>query len=440
MQGLSQREAEALFYNWSFWARPEQVPPDGDWFVWLLLSGRGFGKTRTGSEWVHERVRQGFKRIALVGQTKADVRDTMVEVGESAILNVGSPRERPEYEPSKRRVTWPNGAVAIVYSGDEPDQLRGPQHDSAWVDELAKFKYPQETWDNLKFGLRIGARPQLVVTTTPRPIKLIRDLIANPTTMVVRRPSYDNINNLAPVYIREVIQPMEGTRLGRQEIHAEILDDAPGALWKRAQLEARRVNVAPELRRIVVGVDPTATSGGDEAGIVVAGVARVGDVDHGFVLDDGSRHGSPAEWGGAVVAAYHKSKADRVIAESNNGGEMVAHTIHSVEGGASVPVKLIHASRGKRTRAEPVSALYERGLVHHVGMFGALEDEMCQWEPDSDMDSPNRMDALVWAMTELMVEPAELRSRRMDWYEGRPAEVGGPVRSDEEVEKLLESF
>lgn len=368
--------------------------------MWLIRSGRGFGKTRTGAEWVIEQVRQGFQRIALVGQTKADVRDTMMEVGDSSILQRSPPWFKPQYEPTKRRLTWPNGAMAMIYSGDEPNQLRGPQHDKAWVDELAKFKYPQETWSNLTLGLRIGPRPQALVTTTPRPIRLIRDLIASPTTVDVRRPTWDNLAHLSPAYVQNVISPMRGTRLGRQELEGEILDDVPGAIWKREHIEANRVAVAPDLAVVVVAIDPSATSSetSDEAGIVVAGLGANG---HGYVLDDRTLRASPHGWGSAAVKAYHRWKADHIVAETNNGGEMVELTIRTVD--ANVPYRGVHASRGKRTRAEPVAALYEQGRMHHVGAFPELEDECCSWEPGDA--SPNRMDALVWAFTDLMLGP-----------------------------------
>ena len=395
---LDDEQAAAAVYDWRYWARPEQLPPDGDWFVWLLRSGRGFGKTRTGAEWVLSRVRQGFKRIALVGQTKADVRDTMIELGDSSLLKISPPWERPSYEPSKRRITWPNGAVAMIYSGDEPDQLRGPQHDSAWVDELAKFKYPKDTWSNLLFGMRIGDKPQICVTTTPRPIPIIKKLIQKATTVDVRRPTWDNIANLSPTYIREVIDPLKGTRLGRQEINGEILDDNPGALWKRDVIEALRVTKVPELVRIVVAIDPPATDNeeSDEAGIIAAGIDAKG---HGYLLEDGSRKGSPTEWAGQAVSIYHKLHADRLVAEVNNGGDMVELTVRVVD--ASVSYRAVRASRAKQTRAEPVAALYERGLVHHVGTLPELEDQLCQWEPG--MKSPDRLDAAVWGLTDLML-------------------------------------
>lgn len=400
---LTEAEAEALLYDWPFWAREKQLPPPGEWFCWLIRSGRGFGKTRTGAEWVIDRARNGpYYPIALVGQTKADVRDTMVELGESSILKCSPPWFMPEYEPSKRRVVWPNGMVAIIYSGDEPDQLRGPQHGSAWVDELAKFKYPQETWDNLEFGLRLGNNPQVVCTTTPRPIPIIKKLVADADTVDVTGSSYENLANLATRYINRVIKKYEGTRLGRQELHGVLLDDAPGALWSRDLLEETRVTKAPDLIRIVVGVDPQGAQGEQnaETGIVAAGLGVDG---HGYVLDDATISGSPDTWGKAAVAQYHKLKADRMIGETNNGGDMVEFTIRTVD--STVSFKQVRASRGKQTRAEPVAALYEQKRIHHVGMFPELEDQQCQWVP-GDADSPDRMDAVVWALTELMLGDA----------------------------------
>jgi len=401
---LSDNEAIALAYDWATWARSEQLPPPGEWFVWLLRSGRGYGKTRTGAEWVVSRAKAGFRRIALVGQAKSDVRDTMIEVGDSSILKISPPWFMPAYEPSKRRLTWPNGAVAIVYSGDEPDQLRGPQHDSAWVDELAKFKYPQETWQNLLFGMRIGAKPQIVVTTTPRPIKIIRDLIASKDTVDVRRPTWDNVANLSPIFIRNVVDPMRGTRLARQELEGLVLDDTPGALWQREKIDMERVRETPELVRVIVGVDPAAstTEGASETGIIVAGI---GKDKQGYVIDDRSLRGSPNEWASEAVTAYYRNKADRIVAEANNGGDMVISTIRTAD--SRPPVKKLWASRGKLTRAEPVAALYEQGKVHHVGAFPELEDQMCTWVPGDD--SPDRMDALVWALTELMLEGREYK-------------------------------
>lgn len=406
------REAKLLDYCWRFWARPKQLPPAGDWFVWLLLSGRGFGKTRAGSEWVIDRARNGpFHPIALVGQTKADVRDTMMELGDSSLLKISPSWFMPKYEPSKRRLTWPNGMIAIVYSGDEPDQLRGPQHGSAWVDELAKFKYPQETWDNLVMGLRVGEKPQAVVTTTPRPIPIIKALVADPDTASTVGSTYENLANLSPIFIQQVIRRYEGTRLGRQELHGAILDDVEGALWTRALLEETRVSKYPDLVRIVVGVDPQgSTTSGAETGIVGAGL---GVDDQGYVLDDASLNGTPHEWGSQAVAAMRRLRADRIVAEVNYGGDMVESTIRTVDENA--PIKLVRATRGKLIRAEPVQALYEQGRVHHVGMFASLEDELCSWVQGEK--SPNRLDAMVWALTELMVGgPIEAEAMENPFY------------------------
>ncbi len=389
--------------RWSIIARPGQIPPtDRPWFVHLMRSGRGGGKTRAGSEWVLQRAREGFRYIALVGQTAADVRDTMVELGESSIMKVARSWERPIYEPSKRRLTFPNGAVAIAYTGDEPDQLRGPQHDSAWVDELAKFKYPQECWDNLIFGLRLGRCPQVFVTTTPRPTPIIRQLVAAPDTVDVRFSTYDNADNLSPVFLAKIRERYEGTRIGRQELYGEILDDNPGALWHRDLIEEQRVAAAPPLLRIVVAVDPAVTSSIESAdtGIVVAGRAANG---HAYVLEDASLHGSPYAWASAAVKAYRDHSADRIVGEVNNGGDLVEVNIGTVD--VSVPFKGVHASRGKQVRAEPVASIYEQGKAHHVGCFPLLEDQMCEWVPGEK--SPDRMDALVWALTELgFAEPA----------------------------------
>ena len=375
--------------------------PPGDWFVWLIRSGRGWGKTRTGAETVRALVNQGYRRIALVGQTTADVRDTMVEVGDSALLNVCPPDEKPNYEPSKRRLTFPNGAIAMTYSGDKPDQLRGPQHDAAWVDELAKFQYPEETWSNLKLGLRIGPRPLAILTQTPRPIKLLKELVKLPSTYDMQRPTDDNIANLHPAYIRHVIDPLRGTRLGRQEVGGEILMDTPGALWTYGGIEDTRVKVAPPggWKRLVVGVDPAVTAGedSDETGIIMVGL---GADDHGYVVHDGSMRADPDSWASMTVGLYHTHQADLIIGETNNGGDLVENTIRTVD--RFVNYKGVHATRGKYVRAEPVAALYTQGRVHHIGAMPELEDQMCTYVP-GDKVSPDRMDALVWALTELMI-------------------------------------
>lgn len=398
LSNLSDDDARGLLYDWRFWARPAQLAPEGDWRAWVINAGRGFGKTRSGAEWVRDQVeRHGRRRMALVGRTAADVRDVMVE-GPSGILAVCPPWARPKYFPSKRRLVWPSGAIATTYAAEKPDQLRGPQHDAAWGDEVAAWRY-DDAYDQLMFGLRQGNNPQAVFTTTPRPTKLVKALISGPDTIVVTGSTYDNAANLAPQFIDRIIQRYEGTRLGRQEIYAAILDDNPGALWNRALLEKHRVRKMPELTRIVVAIDPSASSkdGAAEAGIVVAGL---GTDEHAYVISDDSLRGTPAEWAGAGVTAYHTWKADRVVAEVNNGGEMVEHTLRTVD--ATVSYRAVRASRGKQPRAEPISALYEQGKVHHVGMFAELEDQMCEWVPGET--SPDRMDALVWGLTELMLD------------------------------------
>ena len=404
LAALTPDEREALRYDWKRWARPEQLEPEGDWRVWLILSGRGWGKSRAGAEWVIHRARQGYRSIALIGETVADVREVMVEgEGESGILHISPPWFRPVYEPSLRQLTWPNGCVAHTYSGDEPDQLRGPAHDSAWADEPAKWKYGKDAWDNMEFGLRSGPDPRVVATTTPRPIPLIKELIAqsrgeSPSCVVTYGNTFENRANLAPSFLARLEERYKGTRLGRQELYAEILDDNPGALWSSGLIESLRVKKGPVLKRIVVGVDPAVTSGEDsnETGIIVAGLGVDG---HGYVLDDRTLRAKPAEWATAAVLAYEHWKADRIVAEVNNGGDLVEAVVRTVN--AKVSYKGVRAARGKVTRAEPVAALAEQGKIHHVGFFAQLESQMTDWVPG--MDSPDRMDAYCWAFHELML-------------------------------------
>ncbi len=400
--------ADALENSWPAVARPNQLPPPGDWWqIWLLLAGRGFGKTRTLAEWVCDQAAFGqVSRIALVAATAADARDVLVE-GQSGILAVAPPQFRPIYEPSKRRLIWPNGAIATTFSAEEPDRLRGPQHDAAVCDELASWSHP-ETWDMLQFGLRLGRHPRCLVATTPRPTKLIRELLAREgrDVIVTRGSTYENRANLAPGFFDQVIRKYEGTRLGRQELNAELLEDTPGALWSHSIIDAARQAAGPpDLARIVVAVDPAVTSGedADETGIVVVGRDHQG---HGYVLADASGRYQPIEWAKIAIAAYQAHHADRIVAEVNNGGEMVENTIRMVD--SNVPFTAVRASRGKVTRAEPVSALYEQGRMHHVGTFAPLEDQMTNFTSDFDRRaagySPDRVDALVWAATELLVE------------------------------------
>ncbi len=376
------------------------MPPEGDWYTWLIRAGRGFGKTRAGGGWVHARAIESPGRwMALVAKTPADARDYMIE-GPGGILKNTHREEMPLYEPSKRRLTWPNGSWATIYSDQEPDQLRGFSGDTAWLDEFAKFRNPRLTWDNLMFGMREASsdRPRVAITTTPRPIKILIEIQKAPTTVMVIGDSYENRANLDPYWFNEVLSQYEGTRLGRQELYAEILEDNPDALWIRDDIEQHRLTKAPELSRIVVAIDPQAKDSetSAETGIVVAGKGTDG---RGYVLDDMSTKSSPEGWGKAAVTAYHKFRADRIIGEANNGGDMVEHVVRTVD--QTVPFKQVHASRGKQLRAEPISALYEQGKISHVGMFGDLEDQMLQWVPGDK--SPDRLDALVWALTELML-------------------------------------
>jgi phage terminase large subunit-like protein len=371
--------------------------PEGAWRVWLLLAGRGNGKTRTGAEAVRQMVEsRQARRVALVARTVADVRDVIVE-GESGILAVSPPWNMPDWQPSNRRLKWPNGAQATTYSGDVPDQLRGPQHDFAWCDEVAAWRYP-EAWDQLLFGLRLGRDPRAVVTTTPRPVRVIRDLVKNPTTHVTRGSTYENRANLPPAFFEAIISRYEGTRTGRQEIYADLLEEAEGALWNRGVIDAGRVTEAPDLVRIVVAIDPAVTSGeeSDETGLVCAG--RSAD-DHGFILWDGSGRYSPDGWAKRAISALHEFEGDKLIGEANNGGDMIEHVLRTVD--QFVPYKKVTATRGKQTRAEPIASLYNNGRIHHVGSFPDLEDQLCNWEPLSGQKSPDRLDALVWALTEL---------------------------------------
>lgn len=394
---LTDEEATALLYDWRFWARPNQIMPDSDWITWLIMAGRGFGKTRAGAEAVREAIEtHGCMRVALVAKTAADARDVMVE-GESGLMSVFPPGMRPNYEPSKRRVTWPNGAIATCYSSKEPDQLRGPQHDFAWADEPAAWIYPQETWDQLMFGLRLGEFPRCVATTTPKPIGLVKMLLDDPTCVVSSGTTFENAANLAPAFYHTILTRYEGTTLGRQEIYAEVLSEIPGALWSRADI--RRASVPDDLVRVVVAIDPAASSndGSDQTGIIVAALGADG---YGYVLEDRSLRASPDGWGRAAVDAYQLWNADLVVGERNNGGEMIEHVIKTVE--PTVNYKSVFASRGKQTRAEPIAALYEQGRVFHTSVFTDLEDQMCTWVP-GQADSPDHLDAMVWAFTELML-------------------------------------
>ena len=408
LKQLGPAQAEELRYNWEFWARPEQLEPTGDWNAWLALAGRGWGKTRAGAEWVRHRIKKGDKIVHCVAPTKGDVRRVMVE-GDSGLLNVcwkGDKTYRgkhigfPIWSPTNNTLTWENGSKAVFFSAEDPERLRGPQAYSAWTDELCAWRNAQETWDMMMFGLRLGRKPQVFITTTPKTTKLLRNIISDPKTHISKSSTFDNAANLADTFLDAVKKTYEGTRLGRQELYAEILDEASGALWNRELLfkcEIDRDEVPP-LSRIVVSVDPAVTNktDSDMTGIIVAGIDQEGTA---YVLEDHTDHYSPKEWASKAIELYHEHMADRIVAERNQGGDMVRHTLQTED--ENVPIKLVHASRGKMARAEPVSALYEQGKVKHVKGLNDLEDQMVQWEPLGSIGSPDRLDAMVWALTDL---------------------------------------
>lgn len=417
VESLTPSEANTLLHAWDFWARPSQLPPEefrsGAKFGHLILAGRGFGKTRTGAEQTKEWVEDHYDRnpehtehlrIALIAETAADARDVMIR-GESGILAISRADFYPKYQPSKRLLTWPCGCMAMTFSGEEPDQLRGPQFHKAWVEELAKYKYPVETIDNLEFALRLGRTPQMVVTTTPRPIPVIKKMIADPSFIVTRGSSFENLANLPPSFIKRVIDKYRGTRIGRQELLAEILDDIEGALWTRSMIDRNRVTQAeiPEIKRIVVAIDPSVTSGddSDECGITCGGL---GVNNHGYLFRDLSGVFSADTWARRAVETFDAFGADKVVAEINNGGDLVEKVIRTVR--KNIPYGHVHASRGKSVRAAPVSALMEQGKVHHVGNFAMLEDQLVNYMPDGYIGagSPDRGDSYVWLFTELMLD------------------------------------
>ena len=393
-------------------AHRHQEPPaaannGGPWTTWLALGGRGAGKTRLGAEWVRA-LAYGLPpyadaphgRIALVGESERDVREVMIE-GASGLLRAGPHRERPLWIPTRRRLEWRNGAVAQAFSADDPESLRGPQFDAAWCDELAKWRFAEAAFDMLQFGLRLGPRPRQLVTTTPRPTALVKRLIADPRSAVTRAPTQANAAHLSPVFLADVVARYAGTRLGRQELLGEIIEDRPDALWSRAMIEACRVEAAPPLARIVVGIDPPAGSrpGSDACGIVAAGRAEDGAI---YVLEDATVAGlAPVGWAAKAVALFRRLEADTLVAEVNQGGDMVRAVLRQVD--AAVPLKSVHATRGKWLRAEPVAAMYAQGRVKHVRPFEQLEDQMCDFGLSglSSGRSPDRLDALVWAVTEL---------------------------------------
>ena len=412
---LGPLKTEELKHDWNFWARDNQLEPDGsEWNTWFINAGRGFGKTRSGVEWVRENVKRGCKRIAAVASTNSDIERVMVK-GESGFLSVcwkgdktyaGKKMGFPEWSPTKRTLTWENGAQVQFFSAEEPERLRGPQFELAWCDETAAWNKDMDTWSMLQFCMRLGKHPRIMVTTTPKPTKLIRQILKDPKTVVTTGSTFDNSANLAGTYLKAVKEQYEGTRLGRQELYAEVLEEAQGALWTTAMLDDASVKheTVPDLSRIVVALDPAVTSNAesDMTGIVVAGIDVNGIA---YVLGDYTDRLSPQGWASKAIELYHQYQADRIVAEVNQGGDMVKTTIHGED--ETVPYKAVRASRGKFARAEPISALYERGIVKHVSnppdgsSLNELETQMRTWEPLGSIGSPDRLDALVWAITDL---------------------------------------
>ncbi len=415
LAGLSDNALLALPWMFEFWALPHQLPPEGQWKSWVIMGGRGAGKTRAGAEWVRAQV-EGARpedpgraaRVALVGESVAQVRDVMV-YGESGILACSPPDRRPKWEASRERLIWPNGATAMVYSAHNPEKLRGPQFDAAWVDELAKWPNAQKTWDMLQFALRLGEHPQQVVTTTPRNVEVLKAVLKNPSTVCTHAPTQANRANLARSFLEEVERRYAGTAQGRQELDGILLEEAEGAMWSLARLEAGRVQKVPPLSRIVVAVDPPVTghAGSDECGILVVGAVTEGPPQtwRAYVLEDASvKSASPDAWARAAIAASARHQADRVVAEVNQGGDMVESIMRQID--PLVAYRGVRATRGKVVRAEPVAALYEQGRVQHLPNLGALEDQMCLMTSTGfqGKGSPDRVDALVWALTDLILD------------------------------------
>ena len=416
-------EAASLLYDWrGFLARPDQIAPDGDWDIWLALAGRGWGKTETGARWIKEQVEAGVTKIALVAETQRDLERVMIP----RLLSIYPPGEAPKVKLKPVVVTWPNGAEAMGYNGNEPNQLRGPEFEVAWVDELAKYRYARETWDMLQFCMRSGTHPRQLVTTTPRAIELIKAIVggAEGKIHLTRGNTMDNRSNIAPRYLEKITKRYAGTRLGRQELNAEILGDLPGALWRQSTLDTYRVSEAPEMGRIVVSIDPavTNTEDSDEHGICVAGI---GPDQTGYLLEDASLHGSPHDWATEAIRKSKEYGADGVVVEVNQGGDMVAHVLRTIA--PNLNIIEVRATRGKHVRAAPIASLYEQGRIRHVGQFPDLESQMTQMTTAGFQGdgSPDRVDALVWAMSELFPDMVDTvpdasihhhrRARRGGW-------------------------
>jgi phage terminase large subunit-like protein len=402
---FSEEIREALKFKWRLWVRPKQVLPEdcechrGNWATWLILSGRGYGKTRVGAETVR-RWAKDFKYVNLIGPTADDLRDSMIQ-GESGILAICPPNERPYYAKSDRQLKWPNGAISLLFSAEEPERLRNKQSEKIWMDEVAGYRYPTETFDMAMFGLRLGKNPQTVITTTPKPIKLIKDLLADPTTHVTRGTTYENKRNLAPKFFSQIVEKYKNTRLGRQELNAEVLEDNPGALWKIQTFEDTRVKEPPKnIRRIVVSVDPAVTSN-DESDEWGLGVCAEDDQSppHYYVFEDASGVFTPDQAADKAIFLYNKYGADLIVAEVNQGGDMVEALLRNKQ--HAFAYRAVHATKGKYLRAEPIAALYEQGRAHHVGYFALLESQCCDYVPGITKKSPDRLDFLVWGLTEL---------------------------------------
>lgn len=418
LTSLSDNALSALPWMFEFWALQHQLPPEGAWKTWVIMGGRGAGKTRAGSEWVRSEVEGATpldagrsRRVALVGETIDQVREVMV-FGDSGILACSPPDRRPQWEATRKRLVWPNGAVAQVFSAFDPSSLRGPQFDAAWVDELAKWPKADEAWEQLQFALRLGDNPRQVVTTTPMNVAVLKSILKNPSTVITHAPTDANRAYLAASFLEEVKTRYAGTRTGMQELEGLLVEDVQGALWTTAMLEAGRLNMAPALSRIVVAVDPPVTGHkkSDECGIVVVGAITEGPPQNwrAVVLEDCSVQGaSPDQWARAALAAMDRHKADRLVVEVNQGGDMVTSVVRGID--ALVPLRAVRATHSKAIRAEPVAALYEQGRVAHLRHLGALEEQMCKMTAQGYLGkgSPDRLDALVWALTELMVEPSE---------------------------------
>ncbi|MFT6104130.1 MAG: phage terminase large subunit-like protein [Paracoccaceae bacterium] len=417
LDSLEENTLMALPWLFEFWALPHQLPPEGTWRSWVIMGGRGAGKTRAGAEWVRAQV-EGARpmdkgrasRVALVGETIEQAREVMV-FGDSGILACSPPDRRPVWEATRKRLVWPNGAIAQVFSAFDPESLRGPQFDAAWVDELAKWKKAQETWDMLQFGLRLGDAPRQCVTTTPRNVGVLKQLLGAASTVVTTAPTEANRANLASSFLEEIRTRYAGTRLARQELDGVLLEDAEGALWRSVDIEKARLRDRPEVSRIVVAIDPPVTGGAasDDCGIVVVGAITEGPPQdwRAVVLEDASvSAASPMQWAQAALDAMKRHGADKLVAEVNQGGDLVETLIRQID--PLVPFRAVHASRGKVARAEPVAALYEQGRVSHVDGLDTLEDQMCRMTGRGyqGQGSPDRVDALVWALFDLIIEPS----------------------------------